>query len=67
MGSYRVTHLLANLDWVDFDLGCSPGWWAATVATYCQSRPGELNQIKVNPTEVRQQMCHPVDSCMSEL
>ena len=20
---YRVTHLLANLGWVDFDLGCS--------------------------------------------
>ena len=22
---YRVTHLLANLGWVDFDLGSSPG------------------------------------------
>ena len=21
--SYRVAHLLANLDWVDFDFGCS--------------------------------------------
>ena len=24
---YRVAHLLANLGWVDFDLGSSPGWW----------------------------------------
>ena len=22
------------LGWVDFDLGSSPGWWAATVATF---------------------------------
>ena len=41
---YRVTHLLANLGWVDFDLGCSPGWLAATVATYCPS--GELPKSK---------------------
>ena len=27
---------------VDLDLGSSTGWWAATVATYCPSRPGEL-------------------------
>ena len=43
---YRVTHLLANLGWVDFDLGCSLGWWAATVATYCPSKPGELPKSK---------------------
>ena len=24
---YRVARLLANLGWVDFDLGSSPGWW----------------------------------------
>ena len=24
---YRVTHLVANLGWVDLDLGSSPGWW----------------------------------------
>ena len=29
-----------RLDWVDLDLGSSPGWWAATVATYCPSRLG---------------------------
>ena len=27
---------------VNKNLGSSPGWWAATVATYCPSRPGEL-------------------------
>ena len=25
---YRVTHLLADLGWVDFDLECSTGCWA---------------------------------------
>ena len=35
---YRVTHLLANQGWVDLDLGSSPGWWAATVATYFPGR-----------------------------
>ena len=28
------------LGFEDEDLGCSPGWWATTVATYCPSRPG---------------------------
>ena len=28
----------------DEDLGNSPGWWAATLATYCPSRLGELAQ-----------------------
>ena len=31
-------HLVANLGWVDLDLGSSPGWSAATAATYCPSR-----------------------------
>ena len=26
-GFYRVTHLVANLGWVDLDLGSSHGWW----------------------------------------
>ena len=30
-----------SLGFEDEDLGISPGWWAATVATYCPSRPGE--------------------------
>ena len=31
-----------SLGFVDENLGGSPGWWAATVATYCPSRPEEL-------------------------
>ena len=31
-----------SLGFEDEDLGSSPGWWDATVATYCPSRPGEL-------------------------
>ena len=31
-----------SLGFEDEDLGSSLGWWAATVATYCPSRPGEL-------------------------
>ena len=39
---YRVIQQVSDLGWVDLDLGSSLGWWAATVATYCPSRPGEL-------------------------
>ena len=35
---YRASHVLEDLGWVDLDLGSSPGWWAATVATYLPSR-----------------------------
>ena len=42
----RLAHLLANLGWVDFDLGSSPGWWAATVATYCPSKVVEHPKSK---------------------
>ena len=31
-----------SLGFEDKNLGSSPCWWAATVATYCPSRPGEL-------------------------
>ena len=42
------------LGFVDLDLGSSPGWWAATVATYCPSRPGELPKfISSKPCEWR--------------
>ena len=34
-----------SLGFEDEDLGSSRGWWAATVATYCQSSPGELPKI----------------------
>ena len=37
------------LGWVDFDLGSSPGWWAATVDTYCPSRMVEHS--KSNSTQ----------------
>ena len=35
---YRVILVVSELGWVDLDLRCSQGWWAATVATYCPSR-----------------------------
>ena len=28
---YRVTVVVADLGWVDLDLGSSPGWWSAIV------------------------------------
>ena len=43
---YRVTHLVANLGWVDLDLGSSPRLVAATVATYCPSRMVEHPKSK---------------------
>ena len=47
MCKYRV---IQDLGWVDFDLGSSPGWWAATVATYCPSRMVEYpNLSQPNP------------------
>ena len=49
LGTDRMLHVLiayASTErgggFEDEDLGSSPGWWAATVATYCPSRPGEL-------------------------
>ena len=35
-----------RLGWVDLDLGSSPGWWAATVVTYCPSRMVEHPKSK---------------------
>ena len=35
---YRVSLVVWQLGWVDLDLDNSPGWMAAIVATYCQSR-----------------------------
>ena len=43
---YRASHVLEDLGWVDLDLGSSPGWWAATVATYCPSREVEHPKSK---------------------
>ena len=35
-----------QLGWVDLDLGSSPRWWAAAVATYCPSRMVEHSKSK---------------------
>ena len=43
---YRVTLVVEYLGWVDLDLGSSPGWWAATVVTYCPSRMVEHSKSK---------------------
>ena len=41
-----------SLGFEDEDLGSSPGWWAATVAIYCPSRPGELPKfVSSKPSE----------------
>ena len=34
---YRVSHQVSDLGWVDLCLRSSFGWWAASVATYCQA------------------------------
>ena len=39
-----------GLGWVDLDLGSSPGWWAASVATYCPNRMVE--HPKSNSTQL---------------
>ena len=41
-----MSHVLEDLGWADLDLGSSPGWWAATVATYCPSRVVEHPKSK---------------------
>ena len=46
INSYRVTLVFQYLGCVDLDLGSSPGWWAATVATYCPSKILELHKSK---------------------
>ena len=43
---YRVTLVVAYIGWDDLHLGSSPGWWAATVATYCPSRMVEPPKSK---------------------
>ena len=47
-GEYRGTLVVEYLlpSFVDLDLGSSPGWWAATVATYCPSRMVEHPKSK---------------------
>ena len=44
---YRVSHLVADLGWVDLDLGSSAGCWAAIVATYYPGRVVEHSKSKL--------------------
>ena len=39
---YPVSHPVMQRDFFGFFLGGSPGFWAATAASYCPSRAGEL-------------------------
>ena len=63
---YRVTHLHANQGWVDFDLGCStilPSCSAAFAKfppAQAESAESGTVKIQVNPTQVRQEMGHPI-------
>ena len=52
-GNYRASHVLVDLGWVDLDLGSSPGWWAATVATFCPSRVVEHPKSKSTKPSLR--------------
>ena len=38
--TYRVILVVSELGWVDLDLRCSLGWWAAKVAAYCPRGSG---------------------------
>ena len=46
MDNYRASLVVVNLGWVDSDLGSSPGWRAAIVATYCPGRVVEHPKSK---------------------
>ena len=43
---HRVTLVVEYPGWVDLDLGSSPGWWAAIIASYCPSRVVEHPKSK---------------------
>ena len=43
---YRASQVVVHLGWVYSDLGSSPGWRAATVATYCLGRVVEHPKSK---------------------
>ena len=57
---YRVTHLVANLGWVDLDVGRGP-YCSYLLPKQARGTP----QIKVNTTQVLHQMCHPVVTSVS--
>ena len=61
VSQYRVAHLLANLGWVDLDLGSSPGWWPLLQLPTAQAGWWNIpNLSQLNPVPVRQEMGHPV-------
>ena len=47
----KVTLVVEYLGCFDLDLRSSPGWWAATIATYCPSRMVEHPKSLLNPTK----------------
>ena len=49
---YTVRRPVMGEVFVNKNLGSSPGWWAATVATYCPCRPGN------SPNSYRQNLTH---------
>ena len=48
IANYRVILVVSELGWVDSDLRYYPGWWAATVTTYCPGRMVEHVKSKPN-------------------
>ena len=50
---YRVSHLLVDLGWDDFDLGVPPSCQAAQppLPNYHESSPGRIRQTVENPTQ----------------
>ena len=48
---YRVTHLLADLGWVDLDLGCSTGRWAVLQLWCCPSKTVEHPKSRSKSTQ----------------
>ena len=54
-----MAHLLADLGWVDLDLGSSTGRWAVSATTSCPTRGWNIPHL-INPTKVRNHYGHPV-------
>ena len=45
-----ASHVLVDLGRVDLDMGSSPCWWAATLATYCPSKVVEHPSKSTKPS-----------------
>ena len=60
---YRVTNLLVGLTWiltVPLSARFCLGWWEFGRRGWAAGQDGGTSQIKVNATQVRQEMGHPV-------